>query len=87
METVSCDLCGSDESEMLIRQQDLLLAVTDEEFTIVRCRQCILLYLNSRPSTSLIGTDYPTIYYPPVPAKPVPLSPQKAKKCAARMKR
>lgn len=87
METVSCDLCGSDESDVLIRQQDLLLTVTDEEFTIVRCRQCTMVYLNPRPSSSLIGTYYPTVYYPPVSAKPRSLSRQKGKKLSDRMKR
>lgn len=86
METVSCDLCGSDESEVLIRQQDLLLAVTDEEFTVVRCRHCGLVFLNPRPSGSLIGTYYPTVYYPPVTAKPLSSS-TKRKKFSARMKR
>ena len=87
METVSCDLCGSNESDVLIRQQDMLLAVTDEEFTIVRCRQCRLVYLNPRPSSHLIGTYYPIVYYPPVSAKPRSLSQQKGKKFSAQMKR
>ena len=87
METVACDLCGSDESEVLIRQQDLLLAVTDEEFTIGRCRRCGLIYLNPRPSIDRIGTYYPTVYYPPVPAKPPSLSLPVQKKFSGRMKR
>src|SRR5438034_6444187 len=66
METVLCDLCKSNENDLLIRQRDLLLAVTDEEFRIVRCRQCGLVYLNPRPSSDLIGTYYPNVYYPPV---------------------
>ena len=45
METVPCDLCRSDQSDLFIRQRDLLLAVTDEEFTIVRCRQCPHTYV------------------------------------------
>ena len=50
MEMVACDLCQSDQSDVVARQRDLLLAVTNDEFTIVRCRQCGLIYLNPRPS-------------------------------------
>src|SRR5437867_3453682 len=87
LETVSCDLCGSDQSDLFIQQQDLLLAVTDEKFSIVRCRQCGLVYLNPRPSSDMIGTYYPDVYYPPVPAKSRAKTPPRSKKLSARIKR
>jgi SAM-dependent methyltransferase len=87
METVSCDLCGSDQSDLLIRQRDLLLAVTDEEFTIVRCQQCGLVYLNPRPSCDLIGTYYPNVYYPPSPSKAQPPFQQRSKRVSSGIKR
>lgn len=87
METVLCDLCKSDENDLLIRQRDLLLAVTDEEFRIVHCRHCGLVYLNPRPSRDLIGTYYPTVYYPPVSMKERPPLQQRAKKFSAKLKR
>lgn len=87
METVPCDLCGSDQSDLFIQQRDLLLAVTDEEFTIVRCRQCGLVYLNPRPSRDLIGTYYPTVYYPPTLSKAQPQLQQKAKRVSSGIKR
>jgi hypothetical protein len=69
MEFVSCDLCRSDQSELVTRQRDLLLEVTQDECTIVRCRQCGLVYLNPRCSKGLLGSYYPTVYYLPVQAK------------------
>jgi Methyltransferase domain len=87
MELVSCDLCRSDQSELVTRQRDLLLEVTQDEFTVVRCRQCGLIYLNPRPSKDLLGSYYPTVYYPPVQAKVRPQLQQQAKKFSAKMKR
>ena len=87
MEFVSCDFCRSDQSEQVIRQRDLLLEVTKDEFTIVRCRQCGLVYLNPRPSKDLLGSYYPTVYYPPVQEKERPRVQQQAKKFSAKMKR
>jgi SAM-dependent methyltransferase len=87
MELVCCDLCRSDQSELVIRQRDLLLEVTQDEFTVVRCRQCGLIYLNPRPSKDLLGSYYPTVYYPPVQAKVRPQLQQQVKKFSAKMKR
>ena len=69
MESVICDLCHSDQSEVVTRQRDLLLEVTNDEFTIVKCCRCGLVYLNPRPSKELLSSYYPTVYYPPVQAK------------------
>ena len=80
MESVICDLCQSDQSEAVTRQRDLLLEVTNDEFTIVRCCHCGLVYLNPRPSKDLLGSFYPTVYYPPVQAKARPQFQQQAKK-------
>jgi SAM-dependent methyltransferase len=87
MELVCCDLCRLDQPELVIRQRDLLLEVTQDEFTIVRCRQCGLIYLNPRPSKDLLGSYYPTVYYPPVQTKVRPQLQQQAKKFSAKMKR
>jgi hypothetical protein len=37
METVDCDLCGSDRYKVLIRQTDLLHKTTSEYFTYALC--------------------------------------------------
>jgi SAM-dependent methyltransferase len=87
MESVICDLCHSDQSEVVTRQRDLLLEVTNDEFTIVKCHRCGLVYLNPRPSKELLSSYYPTVYYPPVQAKARTQFQQKAKKVSAQIKR
>ena len=87
MESVICDLCHSDQSEVVTRQRDLLLEVTNDEFTIVKCCRCGLVYLNPRPSKDLLGSYYPTVYYPPVQVKARPHFQQQAKKVSSKIKR
>lgn len=65
METIACELCGSDRSRILLRQKDLLHGVSNAEFTVVRCEVCGLLYLNPRPSPAEIGQYYPPQYFSP----------------------
>ena len=69
METVACDLCGSDRVQVVLRQRDLMFDESPEEFTVVRCTVCALLYLNPRPTRLEIGRYYPVQYYPSVPPK------------------
>ncbi len=68
METIACGLCGSRRAREFVRQRDLTHGVTDEEFTIVRCEECGLLYLNPRPGLDEIGKFYPSAYFGPPPA-------------------
>jgi SAM-dependent methyltransferase len=49
----------------VLRQRDLAHDVSTEEFTIMRCEDCSLMYLNPRPSPEEIGKFYPTQYYAP----------------------
>jgi len=59
METVACELCGAREADAVLRQRDLTYGLTDEEFTVCRCRTCGLLYLNPRPAPADMGRSYP----------------------------
>lgn len=68
LETVTCALCGSDRSRVVLRQGDLIHATTSKEFTVVRCEGCGLLYLNPRPAPDEIGRYYPARYF--VPSQP-----------------
>ena len=63
METVACEFCRSTRASVAFYQRDLLHRVSDEEFTIVRCEQCGVLYLNPRPTESEIGRYYPSQYF------------------------
>lgn len=87
MESVLCDLCHSDQSAVVACQRDLLMEVTNDEFTIVKCCRCGLVYLNPRPSKDLLSSYYPTVYYPPVQAKARPQLQQQVKKVSAQIKR
>jgi len=84
MELVFCDLCHSNQSDEMVKQRDLLLEVSRDLFTIVKCRNCGLVYLNPRPSKDLLASHYPTDYYPPVQAKSRPRS---LKRLSSRLKR
>lgn len=87
MESVLCDLCQSDQYQVVTCQRDLLLEVTHDEFTVVRCCRCGLVYLNPRPSKDLLGSYYPTVYYPPIEAKARTQRHQQTKRYSARIKR
>lgn len=87
MERVLCDLCRSSDSEVIVRQRDLLLNIGEDEFSIVRCCSCGLVYLNPRPARDLLGSFYPPVYYPPVSGKERPSWQRRAKKASAQLKR
>jgi len=61
MEHVSCHLCGLDDTEVLFRKRDKL-NITDDEFQVVECRGCGLLYVNPRPTETEMGKFYPETY-------------------------
>ena len=71
----------------MVKQRDLLLEVSGDLFTIVKCRNCGLVYLNPRPSKDLLGSYYPTDYYPPVQTKSRPKFQQVVKGLSSRLKR
>lgn len=62
METVSCDLCGSDDAETVLVEQDRLHHM-DGTFYLVRCRRCGLMYLNPRPTIDEMARYYPKDYH------------------------
>lgn len=61
MEYVNCNLCGADDSEIILREH---LLSKGESFNIVRCRRCGLIYVNPRPTPEKIA-DYYSEDYPP----------------------
>ena len=61
MEYVNCDLCGQDNTRVLFGKKDKL-GVTEDEFHVVECQECGLVYINPRPSPEEIGKFYPEIY-------------------------
>ncbi|MEM7034122.1 MAG: class I SAM-dependent methyltransferase, partial [Chloroflexota bacterium] len=62
IETVNCNLCGSDKSEVLYTLEDWAYE-TAGKHTLVQC-ECGLVYLNPRPTLAAMGHYYPQNYIP-----------------------
>ena len=61
MEYVNCNLCGLDDTEILFSKKDKF-SISKNDFGVVRCRKCGLIYVNPRPSEGKIFEFYPDIY-------------------------
>lgn len=57
---VSCDLCGADRSSIVMRKRG---ALDEREFSIVRCLNCGLVYVNPRLDDDAIGLLYDEQYF------------------------
>lgn len=62
MESVLCDYCGCGELDEVVRQTDILHKTTTEFFSITKCSNCGLQFLNPRPTKEEIGQYYATEY-------------------------
>lgn len=63
VEQVTCCVCGSDEAEPVAAGFDFEYQTTTDDFSMVRCRNCGLWYLNPRPTPAELPTIYPPQYY------------------------
>lgn len=60
---IPCRLCGSSDSELFATTREHEYeGTTDEEFTVVRCKACGLIYLNPQPDVSSLPRIYPPGY-------------------------
>jgi hypothetical protein len=64
VEVVGCCLCGASDYSEVLSQQDLTHHLSSEFFSVVKSRQCQLLYLNSRPTHDEMSAYYPPEYFP-----------------------
>jgi SAM-dependent methyltransferase len=62
LESVPCDLCGSDTPDVWFRARDTSLNLP-YVFVIVRCRSCGLAYVNPRPTPRAIDRFYGVEYF------------------------
>ncbi|MGC2527389.1 MAG: class I SAM-dependent methyltransferase [Candidatus Acidiferrum sp.] len=62
METVPCNLCGSQEYSVVYEMPDRKF-FRDEFFSVVECTQCGLGFLNPRPTITEIQKYYPSEYF------------------------
>ncbi len=61
MEYVNCSNCGLDDTQLLFKKRDKF-ETTEDEFKVVECRRCGLLYVNPRPTREEMGKFYPETY-------------------------
>jgi SAM-dependent methyltransferase len=61
MREIGCILCDIDQSEPVAQVQDRLLGIPGQ-FTLVRCPECGLLYLNPQPTAEELACYYPPEY-------------------------
>jgi SAM-dependent methyltransferase len=65
LETVACPACGANRCRKEFEAQDRFKIVPGQAYTIVRCEQCSLLFVNPRPDANSISAFYATDAYDP----------------------
>lgn len=63
LEYFSCNLCGSNDNELILQGKDFLHG-SPGLFSVVRCCRCGLIFLNPRPSVKEMDRYYPSNYQP-----------------------
>ncbi len=61
-EEIPCNLCGSNRVTNMFYAHDWG-SPSNEEFRIVKCKNCNLAYLNPRPNRNNLLNYYPKEYY------------------------
>jgi len=61
MEYLNCIICNGENTQQLFSKNDKL-GISNEQFKIVKCKGCGLIYLNPRPKEREIGKFYPPNY-------------------------
>jgi len=64
MENVNCNICSSNEVELVLKVKDYRFKLESEELNLVKCKCCGLIYINPRPTKNEIVKFYPLkLYY------------------------
>jgi len=61
IEYINCIFCNSNDTDSLFEVKERLFG--KERFTIVRCKNCRLIYTNPRPITKQMNKYYPERYF------------------------
>jgi SAM-dependent methyltransferase len=64
MKNIVCNLCGGTDHQLLFKGHDRLQRVDDNEFSVVRCRTCGLVFLNPQPDAQEVSKYYTENYGP-----------------------
>jgi len=63
LEYIVCPLCGMDDTKHLFKRKDFGYNLPETEFSVVRCRNCDLVYVNPRPNATDIHEFYLEDFY------------------------
>ena len=63
LEKIKCPVCDSGENKEAIRSKDFRYKLSDEYFSIVKCKKCSFLFLNPRPRKEELYKFYPPYFY------------------------
>ncbi len=63
MEHIRCPLCETERTDLVFKRRDLAYLVSEENFHVVRCRGCGLVYVNPRPREKEIQRYYTNEFY------------------------
>ena len=64
MENIACNLCGARNEQFLFYGYDIDYHTGEEQFRLVRCVSCGLVYINPRPEEKEMKNYYPDSYRP-----------------------
>jgi SAM-dependent methyltransferase len=62
MRQIPCEVCGSDDHQLLFEGRDRIFGLPGV-FNVVRCRGCGLLFINPQPDAGELKAYYPGDYY------------------------
>jgi 2-polyprenyl-3-methyl-5-hydroxy-6-metoxy-1,4-benzoquinol methylase len=62
-ESVVCNQCGSADTTIIAHGRDREYYTSPDEYSIVRCQACSLIYLNPRPVAAELSRIYPANYH------------------------
>ncbi|WP_333655645.1 class I SAM-dependent methyltransferase [Dissulfurispira sp.] len=62
VKNISCNICCNNNYTLVFKAKDLNYRTTDEEFNIVKCKNCGLVYINPQPVN--LEQYYPKTYIP-----------------------
>jgi SAM-dependent methyltransferase len=61
MESIRCNLCDTGKTDLLFSKKDKF-RISEDDFNVVRCKNCGLIYVNPRPTQEEIAKFYPDTY-------------------------
>ena len=64
MININCNICGKNNTKFLLNGYDRYMYADKTIYTLVKCKDCGLVYINPQPTLSELGKYYPKDYPP-----------------------